>query len=560
MIGAGQRQKIWALVIFAVIFMWSFLHYAWLTEDAFINFRVIENVREGYGLVWNQGERVQVYTSPLWMLITTIVSLMTGELFYTVIGLSLCLMTALLLVLYRLSNKNVLVFLPVAVLLLTSKSIRDYSTSGLETPLLALGVGLFAYVWCKKKGRKYHTFWFFLLASVCLLIRHDSIVLTLPFLVQHAFFSFRPLGSARLKAVLLQIFLAALPFVAWTVFSLVYYGIPVPNTARAKIVSGFDGVSQALHYFEFMQHFDPAVYVIAGITLLSAWILRDKCLIPLASVVGLFVVYMCYIGGDYMAGRFFVGPVILCGFLLAFMVSNFVGSQSAAIAPSSTIGRLQVLVLLVALLVYGTFGLTARNNTEFNYPRFVNGIVDERGFYYRSLDLGSLIFSDVGHPWRTQAEAANEEFKGRGGIVIVRNIGLFGLYVDNGVYIVDRFALSDPFLAAFPTCVGETRIGHFERSVPVDYIRSLQSGSNQFTQPVVRQYYDDVVLMTRGDIFSFERFRALLRINTGFYSKQIDSVDISELGGAYPLHGSQIFPEASCLGGNAKPVMVAIEE
>ncbi|MCA9612346.1 MAG: hypothetical protein KC586_06270, partial [Myxococcales bacterium] len=39
---------------------------AWVSDDAYITFRVVENVLRGDGLVWNPGERVMVYTHPLW--------------------------------------------------------------------------------------------------------------------------------------------------------------------------------------------------------------------------------------------------------------------------------------------------------------------------------------------------------------------------------------------------------------------------------------------------------------------------------------------------------------
>ena len=38
---------------------------AWMCDDAFITLRTVDNFVQGYGLVWNVGERVQVYTHPL---------------------------------------------------------------------------------------------------------------------------------------------------------------------------------------------------------------------------------------------------------------------------------------------------------------------------------------------------------------------------------------------------------------------------------------------------------------------------------------------------------------
>ena len=45
------------------------LSQAWVSDDAFITFRVIDNFVNGYGLRWNVDERVEVYTHPLWMLL-----------------------------------------------------------------------------------------------------------------------------------------------------------------------------------------------------------------------------------------------------------------------------------------------------------------------------------------------------------------------------------------------------------------------------------------------------------------------------------------------------------
>lgn len=39
-----------------------------LFDDAMISMRYARNLAEGYGLVWNPGERVEGYTNPLWTL------------------------------------------------------------------------------------------------------------------------------------------------------------------------------------------------------------------------------------------------------------------------------------------------------------------------------------------------------------------------------------------------------------------------------------------------------------------------------------------------------------
>src|SRR5262249_31073938 len=39
----------------------------WVEEDAFLNFRVVDQIRAGHGAVFNIGQRVEVFTSTLWL-------------------------------------------------------------------------------------------------------------------------------------------------------------------------------------------------------------------------------------------------------------------------------------------------------------------------------------------------------------------------------------------------------------------------------------------------------------------------------------------------------------
>ena len=42
---------------------------AWHCDDAFITFRAVDQLLAGHGPVFNAGERVQVFTHPLWFLL-----------------------------------------------------------------------------------------------------------------------------------------------------------------------------------------------------------------------------------------------------------------------------------------------------------------------------------------------------------------------------------------------------------------------------------------------------------------------------------------------------------
>ena len=51
----------------AALFAFNVAQHSFLLDDAFISFRYARNLADGYGLVWNIGERVEGYTNFLWV-------------------------------------------------------------------------------------------------------------------------------------------------------------------------------------------------------------------------------------------------------------------------------------------------------------------------------------------------------------------------------------------------------------------------------------------------------------------------------------------------------------
>ena len=116
----------------------SLVRTAWLCDDAYISFRTADNLLNGYGPVWNVGERVQSFTNPLWLALCTAAFGITGNVYYTAIALSVLVTLGfvfLLVTRVAVSSRHLLVCFAV---LLSSKAFIDYSTSGLENPLTHL--------------------------------------------------------------------------------------------------------------------------------------------------------------------------------------------------------------------------------------------------------------------------------------------------------------------------------------------------------------------------------------------------------------------------------------
>ena len=57
---------------------WS---HRWVDEDAFINFRILDQVFAGHGPVFNAGERVEAATSPPWLAVLAVARVLFGAFF-----------------------------------------------------------------------------------------------------------------------------------------------------------------------------------------------------------------------------------------------------------------------------------------------------------------------------------------------------------------------------------------------------------------------------------------------------------------------------------------------
>lgn len=55
------------------------------------------------------------------------------------------------------------------------------------------------------------------------------------------------------------------------------------------------------------------------------------------------------------------------------------------------------------------------------------------------------------------------------------------------------------------------------RAIPEGYAESVRNNTNEITNPSLHEYYDVIRLITRGELFSPERIRAIIDMNIGRY-------------------------------------------
>ncbi len=206
-----------------MILIWGAARSPWLAyDDAFITYRYADNLRQGFGFVYNPGERVLGITTPLWGLLLTTFgflipdSVLLGHWLSVLSWMALALGAQQLLTSYQLPQAANCVPLLIAL------SPAFLFACGMETNFL-----LALMVWVAWAWRTEHFRLTVFLAACALLTRQDS-ALWLLFLGLAAW---RKIGifpwREGIGATLLT-----LPWfgVAWW-----YYGSPLPNSAAAKI-------------------------------------------------------------------------------------------------------------------------------------------------------------------------------------------------------------------------------------------------------------------------------------------------------------------------------------
>ncbi|MFQ5748426.1 MAG: hypothetical protein ACE5H3_03085 [Planctomycetota bacterium] len=498
----APRAGAWTLPAAAVLLL-VVLANAWVADDAMITLRTADNFVHGLGLRWNPVERVQTYTNPLWLFWLTPFYAVTREPFFTTIFVGL--LTSALAVLWLLRGAGAGRWTALCLfVLLWSKSFVDYAASGLENPMTFLLLAAGAAILSKGTGdpKRLRTLAF--VTALAALNRMDTVLLFGPLLAAD-FLRNRKNPGPALRAVLTGL----LPFLIWEAFSLFYYGFPFPNTAYAKPGTGTplgERLAQGGAYLLTSLRHDPLTLLgIAGglgLTLFGP----ARRLRPLGAGILLYCVYVLWIGGGFMSGRFLAAPFFAAVLVLSRLRVSWGGRSFAAAA------------LGVAALGWagGSPTVLAACTESSDDPAIDHGsgIFDERLYYCRWVGLRSVLFE--GHAPGTPDGERGLEQKELGGTRLQAAIGWFAFQAGPGVYVHDLYGLADPLLARLPARRDLVqRVGHFVRAMPAGYPETLASGENRIQDETLRRLWDDLALVTRGPLFAPGRFAAILRLNLG---------------------------------------------
>jgi arabinofuranosyltransferase len=506
-----KQRELYSDGLVVLIFVFLILKSAWVVDDAFITFRTIDNFIHGLGLVWNTGDRVQAYTHPLWLFVIAVAYFVTHEAYYTCIVFGLvCTVIAVILAkrISETAGTGHYSWLLGISLLSFSKAFIDYSTSGLENPLIYFLMAMFFFFYFRPVQTSKTIFLLSVITALGTLTRMDAFLFfAIP--LCHAMWTAYAAEGRKVFGLFLKGFI---PFFVWEAFSVFYYGFPFPNTAYAKLNTGISTlllIQQGMKYLVHSLRIDPVTLTMITAGLIIAFIQRKPKPRMLALGVLCYLLYVISIGGDSMSGRFLAAPFF--GMVLVMMYSITLTPRSSAWMIIPMLG----LMLISPANPWRADAFYDRTRTAIDA---VNDIDDTRGGYYQSTGLfrASATQNHVGI-------ARGQELKEQDVPVFVYSIiGYLGYYAGPRVYIVDIWALADPLLARLPCAAWGWRIGHFMRALPTGYIETIQNHRLEFKDENLALYYEKLKIITQGELFGFERLKTIVLMNLGFYEKYID--------------------------------------
>lgn len=456
----------------------------WVSDDGFINVRVILQLVAGNGPTYNLNERVEVGTSTLWLFFVTLGKLIvpTAEVGQVMVVLGTGFVTLAMLLLglagLHLLPARAKVVLPLGTAALAGLSpFWDFGTSGLETSLTFCWIAACFWALARRWANRPRTplaAWrpwpVAVLIGLGVLIRPDLALVSLIFGIMLLCQSERSLrgwlGAAGLAL--------AIP-VGYEIFRMGYYASLVPNTALAKANAS---PAQGLLYlsdYVFTYHlylpvaFALALYV-AG--LVTAAHDRDAGLTALwlgpLIAAGVHAGFVISVGGDFMHARFLLPATVL------------LFAPVALVAGAAWTRALAVLTMVWALVA----GLVLR-------PVLWNGmIVDERSYYAKFVpdEPGAMVIAknwsaDVGYQLTRRAAAdlaagrsyfvditkPDDELpthNAEGVYVVINSLGIAGVGAGLEVTMIDPPSLGDPIgsrLVLPPDA--QYRVGHAYKPV-----------------------------------------------------------------------------------------------
>ena len=403
---AGNRKlfltrSVLVLTTVSLLFIHIYFFRNYITDDAFISFRYLENFIEGKGLVYNPGEKVWGYTNFLWIMVLfpfakINIDPLQAARFISVI----CNVLTVLIVLIAVQHTNAKSGWNIfgAILLVSQGAYVLQSMSGLETSfftflvlvsLLIQGIAV-----KKKRPSLYYVVGLFI--ALAALTRPEGLLLFGVLLLQMVIY--KETVGLPLKRVLQGYLLGFIPVVLiFGVSMFCYYGVFWPNSINAKVGFSQEQLLRGLRYFQVFAFRCPSHVFL----LLTTGIFFRKANFVVKSIFYIsvfFIVLNILAGGDWMCGyRLFHTVIPLIYLLVPFCMSSIKEALQRNRGQAGYILQVLPIILMIIFIVINAANSKldprVRKATQYTYVH--KGI--KIGKWMRdNLDADSLLATNTG--------------------------------------------------------------------------------------------------------------------------------------------------------------------
>lgn len=497
-----ENLKYWLLIIVGVFYFVLIYSYRWVSSDGLAVVYQTKNVLNGLGMVWNYGERSFVSTSPLYSLVSIPLIFILEQIGLKRLPLQnipitiniLFSMMAFGLILKFIWKKNLpwkKFYISIGTLLLAfcSEFFIHFSTSALENSLSYLVLTFFGITIYSDKISLEKNLLPFSIALV-FLTRYDFFLIIFPTVI-YLFWKY------KLKS-LIPALTMGIPIILWFAFAFFYFGSIFPNSFYMK--SGFLGIDNSLGYLVKNTVRAPFLALLIGGGIIAAYKTRKTIFWGMIA----YLVYTIYVT-DYMFGRFWSNLVPLSIIALLQYISQYNRKLTLKEDFPFALCFLFIAVCFVEI------------------EKYKNAILlfNERKFYTTTYNL---MREDLQYkkPFNNNIEKC-DGIDARGADAL--HIPLTAKARKKNYIYVDIMGLATPFTTYYGKNYGikGDRPGHLKINIDQlnskGYEKSLFLNKNIIMDKGTYLLFNDIELITKGNLFSKARFNAIIRLHTIKYNE-----------------------------------------
>ena len=331
---------LWAFwFVFRSSFVIDGVRYYLIFDDGMISLKYALNLANGNGLVWNEGEYIEGFSNPLWVMIMALIISIVGQniapLVIQLIGLFSLLFSGFYIYsIVQIINKKFelnyryLSLLP-TFLFWSYYPISYWSIGGMEVSLLTILLVSITYYCLKhifENGDRFIYYKIFTFLSIAYLTRPDGFLSMLPLLLMVTFYDY--ISNKKINFYILIkssiVFVVTISLVI--LFRYMYYGDFVPNTYHLK-VDGYDLQWRLENGLGFVKLFflELSVFILISSFFSLKQLIKSRnylwfflIIIPFVSLV-----YQIYVGGDPWNRWRQLSPSIFIYFILFYSFVAF---------------------------------------------------------------------------------------------------------------------------------------------------------------------------------------------------------------------------------------------